>query len=475
MSSDSNSQYSYSTFPEPNAKSKTIAPAKETPEPVSVRNRPEDEVIEDSEVEVDSIVLTKPASSNIKKRRNVAVDEVIDGPSAKRRRGKPAAANDPEPQSISAPSRSSRKRSERSLPRVPSVKSRPTRAATSSRRTVSAKERTTSNGQGLSSASQRPPSKEPSPDEMLLGADDVPDDISSEAEQAIVVESLDVEPTDASNVDLFGDEVDVEMQGVFTTAVDDSAITSSSVAARKHSESKIPAHRARAANPRVKMLEDTFTAHSGLEVKAALARRMDLSAGPSSTPKLPSTSRASVLASRASPGSSSATFLGSTSLLTAGKDGGLITIRKQMLSVATPPIQKERASFMTTDIFHAAESEYLPEVIETTSEEVPVPTAEEMLRLAGMEKSEAEAPPDYEASDRDAEGESDHEGTHGGHHHDEAAEGSPNVVTALGTLDEPHDLTGEAAAVSNGFDSPSARAASTTAGATVPSDSAVEQ
>lgn len=165
---------------------------------------------------------------------------------------------------------------------------------------------------------------------------------------------------------------------------------------------KLPAHRARAANPRVKMVDDNVKADGprGISTKARIAQRINdnnTEAMSSSSTRVKSAGKAhgessssagKKKSSKPGPGRSSSGLqltMGSTSLLTVVKKGALQTLRK------LNPYSRAQAD----------EEEAL--VSEAESEEVP--TAEELLKMGGFSKEDAIELSDYE--DADAEGDLD--------------------------------------------------------------------
>lgn len=264
-------------------------------------------------------------------------------------------------------------------------KSKPAESSNASASTAAATQGTSQRRSNRKSAAA---SKEDSPDVVLVDTPPVADDTSSEADRRLVVESLDVPESESGDGQPTGDtNGDVEMHDGTSASVQQTNPSSSSIP--PVSPAKVPAHRAREANPRIKMMDEGFTSQSGLSVKAALA-----SASGSSN------RRQSVLSPRARTNDSPA-ILGSTSLLTAGRNGGLVSIRKHVEPIRPPPASK------------AADSNEVTEDVQTVDEEVvdnTPPTAKEVLELAGLQPDAAEALPDYDgASDQDAEGESDHD------------------------------------------------------------------
>ncbi|KAI0818503.1 hypothetical protein BC629DRAFT_1462337 [Irpex lacteus] len=368
----------------PKGKSKTGSTSKKEPGP-SKHQRVDDraiEVIEDSEPEEPASKAAAEPRTSTRKRRASVVEDVEEVPTAKRRRGRPSKTRpeDEELESASTGSRLRKTASASKLPRIPAVKSK-SKPAESSNASASTAAATQGTSQRRSNRKSAAASKEDSPEVVVVDTP-IADDASSEADRRLVVESLDVPESDPGDGRPLGDtNGDVEMHDG-TPAAEPSSSSIPPV-----SPAKIPAHRAREANPRIKMMDNGFTSQSGLSVKAALA-----SASGSSN------RRQSVLSPRARTNDSSA-ILGSTSLLTAGRNGGLVSIRKHVEPIRPPSAPK------TTDNNEVAEQTVDEVVVNNTP-----PTAKEVLELAGLQPDAAEALPDYDgASDQDAEGESDHD------------------------------------------------------------------
>ena len=180
---------------------------------------------------------------------------------------------------------------------------------------------------------------------------------------------------------------------------------------------KLPAHRAKEANPRIKMMDDGFTSQSGLSVKAALA-------GASTRPQ-------SLLSGRSRPNNSRA-ILGSTSLLTAGRNGGLISVRKHVPVRSATPSNVRSSGSNGVEVAEVNGNARSSPIADAT----PV-TGKEVLELAGLKAGDADATlPDFDdASDRDADGESDHDiAGHDDHaEHTEVPQGEPETVGAVNT------------------------------------------
>ena len=149
------------------------------------------------------------------------------------------------------------------------------------------------------------------------------------------------------------------------------------------SSPKIPAHRARAANPRVKLLDDTIhdDGPSGISTKARITARMGGGeAGPSSPTKTNGSSSSKSSRPKPGPGrSSSGLQLGSTSLLTVVKRGTLETLKR-------------------IPFFRASQTDEVPESPDEDSEPdpLPAPTGKELLEMAGLDIAAANELPDYE-------------------------------------------------------------------------------
>ncbi|KAI0345155.1 hypothetical protein BDW22DRAFT_1482384 [Trametopsis cervina] len=382
--------------PPPKMKSKGKQKAA-PPEPArrSKPQVPNDEIIEDSEGEAQITNDNQPSGSKTRKRRSPSL-EIQEAPPVKRRRGRAAKDVEPvdEPASASAPLRTAKKPPTTKIPRIPALKTKPkTSEPSASKNQSAASQRSNKRG-------KRVP-KEPTPDEGP--PPDYARDSSSEVDRALVIESIDdvaLEPLDMTG--LFMGE-DVVMREEPSTS--DPVVPAPPVAEPQIlRETKVPAHRA--AQPRVKAIDDSFTSQSGLATKASIARREvgGLSNGNRGAPK----PRSSVLTRKSGHADSSSPFTASTTLLTPGDNDSSITIRQQMPTLL---LSTEKNPFEVIDV--DVDSADVSNVDGTPGESQnnAVPTAREVLELAGMDSAMANTLPDYEGeSDRDAEGESDHEG-----------------------------------------------------------------
>lgn len=149
-------------------------------------------------------------------------------------------------------------------------------------------------------------------------------------------------------------------------------------------EATIPAHRARLANPRVKMVNEAeFGAmDGGIASKIRAFERR--AAGPES-PKANSPPKKKKR-SKPGPGRSSA---GHISLLTADTEGGLQTIKmKPKRTVAASPSPEPISREEDAGIVILDDDE--------PKEQPPPPTSEELLQLAGLDTEDAEALSDFE-------------------------------------------------------------------------------
>lgn len=197
---------------------------------------------------------------------------------------------------------------------------------------------------------------------------------------------------------------------------------------------QLPAHRARTANPRVKMMDDDIRDDGprGISTKARISRRVsnnNAESGPSSsTPaksagKSNGTSSSKKKGSKPGPGRSSSGLqlsMGSTSLLTVVKKGALQTLRK------LNPYSRASAN--------DDEDESVP--VTEAEPEMPV-TAEQLLKMGGFDPEEAGELPDYE--DADAEGDLDPD-VHGHGHarSGKAAESKAKAKAKEGAQTEIH-------------------------------------
>lgn len=149
------------------------------------------------------------------------------------------------------------------------------------------------------------------------------------------------------------------------------------------SNAALPAHRARLANPRVRMVNEAeFGALDG--GIASKIRALERHAADPSSSKVNSSPKKNKR-SKPGPGRSSA---GHISLLTADNEGGLQTIKmRQKRSVPASPSPE-------SSLFGQE-----PEVIvldDEPKEQLPPPTSEELLQLAGLDTEAAEALSDFE-------------------------------------------------------------------------------
>ena len=171
----------------------------------------------------------------------------------------------------------------------------------------------------------------------------------------------------------------------------------------------IPAHRLRAANPRVRAMDDpNLTEVVGPEAIAVKARFMKHAANGEAKEITSSSSRpARVSSSRAGPGKSSrmiSTEINSTRLTM--QNGVLASVR---------PTRANKQSNSTAgvephdDASHAAESSLAGsavavEVVEqVVAQPEPTPTGEELLKAAGMNDEAAQGLPDFEDGAGDGE------------------------------------------------------------------------
>ncbi|KAJ3544930.1 hypothetical protein NM688_g5689 [Phlebia brevispora] len=165
-------------------------------------------------------------------------------------------------------------------------------------------------------------------------------------------------------------------------------------------EVKLPAHRARAANPRIKLMEDNVKDEgpSAISTKARITRRMSNNheAGPSSakpTNSSPPKKRGGPSA-KPGPGRSSSGFqLGSTSLLTVVKKGVLQTLSRSRPVNRSSPEVESSPSVLVADGPHEPE---------------PAPTARQLLELGGLKPEDAGELPDFEDADADGDPDIEH-------------------------------------------------------------------
>lgn len=218
------------------------------------------------------------------------------------------------------------------------------------------------------------------------------------------------------DVPMFGDPVLLNVQENFPSA-----------------EESIPAHRARAANPKVKRFEDPLsgvgeTSESVSQVKARILRRSEANgitvepvAGPSSSPPRNRAREARVAqrqsnSAQSSPSRTSKTdsgrpsrhvVTGSSSLLTF-KNGALTTVKgksKSSRTIVDLDEEAEELSLGDGSFLQIVERTARIEMAGRADESAIAPTGAELLELAGID-AEATSLPDFE-DDADAIGEPD--------------------------------------------------------------------
>ncbi|KAF5380888.1 hypothetical protein D9615_004022 [Tricholomella constricta] len=176
---------------------------------------------------------------------------------------------------------------------------------------------------------------------------------------------------------------------------------------RQNQASDLPSHRIKAANPKVKMMDDLNVAdmEGAIAVKARLLGR---NAGPSSSMGSPSTAPNRVnhsTGSKPGPGRSSSGFLkkNTSSLLTFEK-GGLKTVKGRYRKETQERLREQgQESHDGADASsdgslwgnERAPNDEIPGLSTYSGAQAP-PTAEELLRLAGADKDNDETLPDFE-------------------------------------------------------------------------------
>lgn len=240
-------------------------------------------------------------------------------------------------------------------------------------------------------------------------------DVEDEAPMEVTEDTVEVQVTEVQNGEQFGDaeevpssdvmeqeqvalEVEVQMETHLQSEdLEEPAEPEAAPVTPPPMSPKIPAHRARAANPRVKVLDDVGTGPvdggpSGITTKARIARQLTHHDTPDSpvashTNGSPSTSAPKARRKskvKPGPGRSSSGFqLGSTSLLTVVKKGTIDTLRRAFTSSSKP----------LGEI--VSESEHEAEILEPPE----VPTGEQLLHMAGLDARAADELPDFEEAD----------------------------------------------------------------------------
>ncbi|KAI0780944.1 hypothetical protein BD413DRAFT_608159 [Trametes elegans] len=360
----------------------------------------------DSENEVRSSIIAdddeEPVPPAKDKRRRSSSGAEVQPTSPKRKRGRPPGIRASDVGESEVPKALPRKRSVPELPRTNRARAPVAGSSTSTSRPVPPlprrRGRPSQGAPNLSSSS---------PDELLLrpttngkarfasstpsasAAGEVPEDV-------IMVDDSDSEAVAFGVPTLLGDEQ--ALQHPQNTA-----------------SVSIPAHRTRAANPRVKPLDDpNLTEASGaISVKARFMRRNATAKGGTDGGGSPS-GPARVSRSRAGPGRSSSGLVVGGSRLVAQK-GKLTTVKGTTGTVISRASQEASSTEQSGDgslsdragmLFNSAELDEVPGLGQIESEPVPKspPTGESLLKEAGMDITAATDLPDFE---EDAEGEDD--------------------------------------------------------------------
>ncbi|KAI0670388.1 hypothetical protein C8Q78DRAFT_1035963 [Trametes maxima] len=391
--------------------------ARKVPEEVEIPHHPPAVETRDSENEVRSIIDVDedpPASTAVttrsKRRRSSAAADAESSP-PKRKRGRPPGKRPEELEAEEAEKALRRTRSVPELPRTKRVRGEPAEASTS----VPSHPPLPRTRGRKSQTAPRPSSL--SPDELLLSdSPSKPTPIRGKKKETRVTRAAQddrspPEGPDASAMIVDDSQGEEELTfGVPTLLTPELA---PAVATGSGHSSSLPAHRTRAANPRVKVLDDPNLTEEtgGISVKARFMKRAAESNGKSSGQGGPSTSRR-ISTGKAGPGRSSSGFDVGSSRLVAVK-GKLTTVKAKARPVAPRGSQEATSKEHTGDDQHAnsfpspVDVNEVPGLGQYETEhgvQQPPLSAKELLKVAGMDVSAGDELPDFE---EDAEGEDD--------------------------------------------------------------------
>ncbi|EIW60355.1 uncharacterized protein TRAVEDRAFT_57635 [Trametes versicolor FP-101664 SS1] len=169
----------------------------------------------------------------------------------------------------------------------------------------------------------------------------------------------------------------------------------------------LPAHRSRAANPRVKVMDDHNLTESGgaLSVKARFMRRTAGASTVESTASSPARP-GRVPKGKAGPGrSSSGLVVGGTRLV--AQKGKLTSVKSAAGAAKSSASQRVSAVEQNGDdgpLFDSTDAEEVPGLGQLDDAPKPPPSGKELLKQAGLDATAANDLPDFE---EDAEGEDD--------------------------------------------------------------------
>ncbi|KAH9951478.1 hypothetical protein B0H21DRAFT_888396 [Amylocystis lapponica] len=409
---------------------------------------PPPEEIEDSEAEVKSLVRKHNPKTKTHRGADVHVD--VESPVQKLKRGRSPKTED-EPTSSS--SKLTRRRSiAESFSKPTSISEK--RAASSSRKIISKRQNTSPSPVRESRKGKRRKlsRKESSPEETLVT--DAPAVDADPATTEASIEGL-VEATlgypDSPAGSLFGGADDDErMEEVAPSQADEQSVDREEPLVALASSSRpsgllnpeqapappprsqtpppraqpsIPYHRARAANPRIKLIEDPRLGvgyESAIATKAKLMRIASSSASTGATAEsstgtsshggpAPLPRRGRIASSKAGPGRSSGGFNGngfSTAVASGSKVPGPsdTSVREKPLSMNGNHQEAEIGNVVGNGVETDNEMTKLGDVQESAVLPPAPPTAQELLQLAGLKDGDAEALGDFE---EDAHGETD--------------------------------------------------------------------
>ncbi|KAI0362093.1 hypothetical protein OH77DRAFT_1389918, partial [Trametes cingulata] len=360
----------------------------------------------DSENEVRSIIgdddePLATTSTRGKRRRSSAGADAKPSPSKRKRAGRPPGKRPSELEEEEATGSVSRKRS---MPELPRTNRGRVRAAESS--AASLEHPTSPRRRGRpAKAAPRPSSS--SPDELLLAPESNGKARSSRAEKA-KAEPLTGTTKDSPMVVDDSEEEELTFGAPSLLAPD----STHDPMPEPGPSTALPAHRSRAANPRVKVLDDpNLTETSGaISAKARFMKGSAATNGPS-VDSDSSAQSGRVSKSKAGPGRSSSGLVVGGSRLVAQK-GKLTTLRANAgvftskASQAVTTVESGGASMSGREgsLFNSVDLDEVPGLGNFDAPPRSPPTGQELLKEAGMDPSARTDLPDFE---EDAEGEDD--------------------------------------------------------------------
>lgn len=400
--------------------------AKKVAEPddvIEIPSSPSAAAKADSENEVRSIIADDDedevqitTTTRAKRRRSSGAAEAEPSPSKRPKRGQPPGRRASEVEAEEVAKTVARKRSVPEIPRtnrgrapvaepssssarrpsIPRTRKRPSqvapRASSSSPDELLLHSET--NGKSRSSPAKSPakrkrqePPVEPSPDVEVLHEESASQDAADAS--AMIVDDSESEPPTFGVPSLLAPE------------------PASEPAPEAGSSTSLPAHRSRAANPRVKLLDDhNLTETSGaLSVKAKFMKR---TTGANAAEGSPARSSPRVSKGKAGPGKSSSGLVVGGSRLVAQK-GKLTTVKSKTGATASRAAQEvssgdDAANGSNGLFFDITDVDDVPGLGQHDPAPKSPPSGKELLKEAGMDDSTAKELPDFE---EDAEGEDD--------------------------------------------------------------------